>query len=191
MTASQRATDGGFGDLAVYRDADGAVRVEGDASKILIDPELFATIDLGVVTVAVEFAPSHLYKLVRRRADDTIEAERLPSFAAPRELSDEEAAALRAEFEHAWSQAGPHRIVPLANDARTEPAMPGDRRGWLADIDEDATGDHRWQPVLQLDGICLDLDIWFATDGECLEWIDREVIGRGLWSGEPANGGAR
>ena len=37
-----------------------------------------------------------------------------------------------------------------------------------------------WQPVLQLDGHVLSLDIWFETEEECAAWIRAEVIGRGL-----------
>lgn len=107
------ACEGGFGELVVCRNADGTVRVEGDAPKILIDPDLLANVDLGVVNVAVEFAPGCPYKLVRRRDDGTIEAERLPAFLVSREISDEDLERLRAEFERVTRDGDASRIVRL------------------------------------------------------------------------------
>lgn len=61
-----------------------------------------------------------------------------------------------------------------------------ERRGWLADVDESAPAYSRWQPVLQADGVCLPFEIWFSTEAECLDWIRRDVLGRGMWAEDVA-----
>ena len=61
--------------------------------------------------------------------------------------------------------------------------MSGDKVGWFAALDEDQAqvGQMAWQPSLQLEGICLELPIWFKSEMECLEFIDDEIIGKGRW----------
>jgi hypothetical protein len=46
--------------------------------------------------------------------------------------------------------------------------------GWFAEFD-DTVG--RWIPVIQIDGTCFSIDIWFKTEMECLEWLRCEIIG--------------
>lgn len=54
-------------------------------------------------------------------------------------------------------------------------------RGWFADIDEEATGAHRWQACLETGtGIVPSISIWFATEEDCLQWIRENVLGVGL-----------
>jgi hypothetical protein len=51
--------------------------------------------------------------------------------------------------------------------------------GWFSDVSEDApTDSHRWQPCLQLDGMCLSFDIWHDTKEACDEFIRTEIVGR-------------
>ncbi|MFD9739457.1 hypothetical protein [Umezawaea sp. NPDC059074] len=52
--------------------------------------------------------------------------------------------------------------------------------GWFADVDPDVSDDHTWQPCLLLDDVRLSLDLWFATEEECLAFIRKEVVGRGV-----------
>jgi hypothetical protein len=61
--------------------------------------------------------------------------------------------------------------------------------GWFADIyledvpSGDLTPDYlvgKWQPVLQLDGMCLPFDIWHDSREACEEFIRREIIGQGM-----------
>lgn len=55
--------------------------------------------------------------------------------------------------------------------------------GWFADVSDEAdrTEGFPWQPFLQLDGLCLPLPMWFATEEECVVFIRTEIIGRGEW----------
>lgn len=63
--------------------------------------------------------------------------------------------------------------------------------GWFADVDPDVTsGEHVWQPCLQLEGMCLPIEVWFSTEAECLEFIRENVIGQGEIAG-PASGAPR
>ncbi len=55
------------------------------------------------------------------------------------------------------------------------------RTGWFADTSDDAPKNFPYQPCLQLDGMCMDFDIWFATREECEEWIRKEVIGQEMF----------
>ena len=52
--------------------------------------------------------------------------------------------------------------------------------GWFADVDPDVGDDHTWQPCLLLDDIRLSLDLWFASEEECLAFLRKEVVGRGM-----------
>jgi hypothetical protein len=52
--------------------------------------------------------------------------------------------------------------------------------GWFADVDPDVSDDHTWQPCLLLDDIRLSLDLWFASEEECLAFVRKEVVGRGM-----------
>ena len=49
-------------------------------------------------------------------------------------------------------------------------------QGWYAGLDDDG----KWQPSLQLNGIILELPIWFDSKPNCDEFIRMEIIGRGL-----------
>jgi len=62
--------------------------------------------------------------------------------------------------------------------------------GWFADVDPDVSDDHTWQPCLLLDDIRLSLDLWFATEEECLAFIRKDVVGRGVLgeAARPATG---
>ena len=64
--------------------------------------------------------------------------------------------------------------------------MGAPRKMWFADIDEDADQRWPWQPILQLDGMCMSVDsVHFATRDEC-EWFIREhLVGSG-WMDGPA-----
>lgn len=53
--------------------------------------------------------------------------------------------------------------------------------GWFADIDKEARSDYAYQPCLQLNGMCLSFDVWFATEEECLDFIHNEVIGQVMY----------
>lgn len=57
--------------------------------------------------------------------------------------------------------------------------------GWFAcnegDETEVSNPDFPWQPVLQLPGHQVSLDIWFRTEDECLRFITTDVIGKGLF----------
>lgn len=70
----------------------------------------------------------------------------------------------------------------------------GDRVGWFADVEDverDPDGNqaspslpgYEWQPVLQTAGLCLSMDIWFPSKGECEKWISDNVLGKGLIDG--------
>ncbi|MGI5144807.1 hypothetical protein ACQEVC_45570 [Plantactinospora sp. CA-294935] len=60
-----------------------------------------------------------------------------------------------------------------------------DRVGWFADVEDVDSEDgeprsdpaYPWQPVLQTAGLCLSLDIWFASRAECEQWLRDNVIG--------------
>lgn len=55
-----------------------------------------------------------------------------------------------------------------------------DRRiGWFADIDPEAPAAYQWVPVVQTPGCCFPLPVWFATEDECSDWIDSDIIGLG------------
>jgi hypothetical protein len=58
------------------------------------------------------------------------------------------------------------------------------RKMWFADTDEDAPNDHcPWQPVLQLDGFCASVSMWFATEAECEAFIRENLVGTGWMDG--------
>lgn len=53
--------------------------------------------------------------------------------------------------------------------------------GWFADQDDDSPDDTLWRPYLQVgDDICAPLDIWFKTEADCWDFIEKEVIGKGF-----------
>ena len=55
------------------------------------------------------------------------------------------------------------------------------KRGWFAEIDDEAATEYKWRPVLQADGWLGELgDIWFRTEQECLDWIKTEILGHGM-----------
>jgi hypothetical protein len=59
--------------------------------------------------------------------------------------------------------------------------MSGDNRGWFADIDEGTpSGDMQWAPFLQLDWGAPSMDVWFASEEDCLRFIREEVVGKGV-----------
>lgn len=53
----------------------------------------------------------------------------------------------------------------------------GNHHGWFADLSDEDVRDarHPWQPFVQLDGMCLPLPIWFATEADCEGWIRDEL----------------
>lgn len=62
------------------------------------------------------------------------------------------------------------------------PSDSAQRLGWLADVDEDQEGAFVWRAVLQLVGIQVVTDgPWFDTEDACLEFIETEIVGKGLW----------
>lgn len=61
---------------------------------------------------------------------------------------------------------------------------------WFADIDTEQVGDYQWQPVLELDGMCLSTNIWFRTKAECVAFIVDSIIGATLDPADDAEGGA-
>lgn len=53
---------------------------------------------------------------------------------------------------------------------------------WFSDIamrDQTHQHDYPWQPCLQLDGMCLSLEIWFASKDECDQFILSDVVNAG------------
>jgi hypothetical protein len=53
-----------------------------------------------------------------------------------------------------------------------------ERYGWFADTSEDSPKDYPWQPCLQLDMYCADIDIWFESREACEQWIKNELLGK-------------
>lgn len=58
----------------------------------------------------------------------------------------------------------------------------GTPTGWFADLDDDADVDPKfpWSPMIQTAGGCYPLPIWFQTEADCVEFIRRDILGRGL-----------
>ena len=52
--------------------------------------------------------------------------------------------------------------------------------GWFADTNRESNPRWPWQPCLQTDSGCFDIEIWFQTEAECLAFIKSEIIGKGL-----------
>ena len=42
---------------------------------------------------------------------------------------------------------------------------------WFADVGDDVDERWPWQPFLQNGGCCLPLPVWFATEGDCEQFI--------------------
>lgn len=57
-------------------------------------------------------------------------------------------------------------------------------RGWFADVDTDATGDFIWQPCVQTDADCLDIEIWFDSKAACEDYIRDHIAGLGMYDEE-------
>jgi hypothetical protein len=62
-----------------------------------------------------------------------------------------------------------------------------ERTGWFADVYNECASDPtppelvgKWQPVLQIGGACLPLDVWFDSAEACEDFIATEVIGQGM-----------
>ena len=53
--------------------------------------------------------------------------------------------------------------------------------GWCASVDDEATGDWKWQPTLAVPGMCLTFDMWFVSQDDCMAYIREEILGQGLW----------
>ena len=49
--------------------------------------------------------------------------------------------------------------------------------GWFADR---GPTDDGWFPSVQTESLNLDLEVWFQTEAECLDFIRREILGLGL-----------
>lgn len=83
---------------------------------------------------------------------------------------------------HALVRMRPHGAAHLYRTVTTGEAMSaGQDEGWFAEFDREASAGVPWRPVLQLDGgHAPDLDIWFASQQECEDWIRDNVIGRGM-----------
>lgn len=56
------------------------------------------------------------------------------------------------------------------------------RQGWFADVDPDEQPSPRypWQPVLQIDGMCMSIDVWHANQKACEAFIRDRIIGQGM-----------
>lgn len=59
------------------------------------------------------------------------------------------------------------------------------RTGWWAERPDDgdhevATPEYPWVPTLQTDGSCLSLPVAFATEEQCVHWIEDNVLDVGL-----------
>jgi len=59
------------------------------------------------------------------------------------------------------------------------PVFSWEKQGWWA-AEESDRGDFPWVPHVQLRSVCLDLDISFKTEAECLEFIRTEILPLGL-----------
>ena len=57
--------------------------------------------------------------------------------------------------------------------------------GWFADVTDDEAlkqTEFRWQAFLQAPGGCYPLPIWFPSEEAVVDFIKRDVIGKGLMS---------
>lgn len=52
--------------------------------------------------------------------------------------------------------------------------------GWFASIDEESDPRWPWQPCLQLPSSIGAMQIWFATEEECLDFIRTYILGKGI-----------
>lgn len=54
--------------------------------------------------------------------------------------------------------------------------------GWFADLANEEDRDPRWpwQPFIQTDACCFPLRVRFATEADCIDFIRRNIAGRGL-----------
>lgn len=79
-------------------------------------------------------------------------------------------------------------VVDVLAGARGEGDRPAERvHGWFADRDPEDRNDMAWQPVLQLDGMCVSAEVWFSTEGECNAFIADNIIGQS-WHPAAARG---
>lgn len=52
--------------------------------------------------------------------------------------------------------------------------------GWFADVDRDTPDGPQWRPYLQQGGVCVPLEVWFAAEEDCVQFIRDKVLGRVL-----------
>lgn len=66
--------------------------------------------------------------------------------------------------------------------------------GWFASETDEDDPDHNeefpWRPFLQLPGLQVWLSISFQTEEACLDFIKKDVLGKGLFPGEGGESGA-
>ncbi|HKN57144.1 MAG TPA: hypothetical protein VJX66_31960 [Amycolatopsis sp.] len=58
----------------------------------------------------------------------------------------------------------------------------GSPTGWFADMSDEEyrLPEFPWQPFIQTAGGCFPLPIWFETEDACIEFIRKDILGRGL-----------
>ena len=57
--------------------------------------------------------------------------------------------------------------------------------GWFADIDEESPEGYPWQPCLQLDMHCVDIEVWFESREACEQFIRDEILGKPMLEVQP------